>query len=655
MWGLRTLSLAPGSRRAVVASAVFAAVVALAAIWIGMLLHRWTWDQTDPIRFRFDIENAWTQGSRALREGYLGIYDRVAREATTDAEGRPQYSLDYAPGRLLVATLWVRWARTHFPDADRWQDTWDFNAPLLTLNRVALLASAAGAFSLTRHWLKREHRQSGQPHPHAAIWLPTLAALVLWFNPAAIIAGFGWPQWDIWLTPFFIWALVAGSSGRWIIAGALLGAGAMFKGQLLAFCPVLILWPLFGGRPLAVVRLAAGFAIAWAACSSPWLLRTTDTGAVNWSAAFWVICCTTAAVLASVRKTTLLRGRWPVALCLSAAAMALAVIPAWSKADDAIKLAQIAGLALAIGIFGWFVRPRWIPAMAITGMAVSMLLVMPLYGASDNWFRIGFGFGVRHFRHMTMGPMSNLASILDTAFNVHDPESVATTIGPAAIFGSPADVIVISWRQLLFGIYAVLTVLSCIAMAVHDRRNNRRFLVAAVAPLIFFVAFPTQIHERYPLYAAVCSAIIVVCGVGPTLLHALVSALAFLTILHAMLLAGSPAGEFANDANTLLRTLSQTHPGLGYLLILLALVYLWSAMSGGTVNRRTDSSPVAGATRSLHSGASAADRQLAPAAETRPQPLHTSAPSPAAPHPCCNNPGSSARPPGPAAGTPQDS
>lgn len=603
MWGFPRPFPAVASRRAVVGSAVLAAALAIAAIWFGMRLHRWTWDQTDPIRFRADIENAWAQGSRAVRDGYLGIYDQAARDATPDADGRPQYSLDYAPGRLLVATLWANWARTHFHDADHWENTWDFSAPLLTLNRIAMLASAAGAFVLTRHWLKREHQQLGQPHPQAVIWLPLLAALLLWFNPAAIVAAFGWPQWDIWLVPFFIWALAAASANRWIIAGSLIGLGAMFKGQLLAFAPVLVLWPLFAGRPMAVVRLAVGFAIAWAACASPWLLRMADTGALNVPAAVWVGCCAAAGVLASVRRTSLLRGRWLVALCLSATAIALVLVPAWSKAQEATKLAQLISLALGLCIFGWFVRPRWIPAMALAGLAASMLLLMPLYGASDNWFRIGFGYGTRHFRHMAMGPVSNLASILDTAFDVHDPESTATTI---SLFGWPGNAISISWQQLLFGVYGVLTVLSCIAMAIHDRRNNRRFLIAAIAPLVFFVTFPTQIHERYPLYAAVCTATIVVCGVGPALLHALAAALSFLIILHAMLLAGSRSSEVASDGGAkLLRNLSGTHPGIGYLLILLALVYLWSAIP----TRRRDSSSVAGATRSPRSEASATDHR----------------------------------------------
>lgn len=238
---------------------VLAMGVAIVAMWAGFSLQHWTWEQTEAIRFHFDIENAWNQGSRAVREGYLQVYENVAAEASRDSEGRLQYGLDYPPGRLLVATLWVNWVKVCHPEVSAWENTWELNAPLLNLNRVMLLAAAAGAFVLSRHWLRRDHLAVGRPRPHVELWLPLLAGLFLWFSPAALLASFAWPQWDIWLVPFFLWALWAASVNRWAMAGALLGAGAMFKGQLLAFAPIFVLWPLLTGAADGARAAAGGF------------------------------------------------------------------------------------------------------------------------------------------------------------------------------------------------------------------------------------------------------------------------------------------------------------------------------------------------------------------------------------------------------------
>ena len=59
-----------------------------------------------------------------------------------------------------------------------------------------------------------------------------IAALFFWFDPALIWNAHCWPQWDSWVLPFFLWAIVAASWDCWFIAGALIAAGADLPGQM---------------------------------------------------------------------------------------------------------------------------------------------------------------------------------------------------------------------------------------------------------------------------------------------------------------------------------------------------------------------------------------------------------------------------------------
>ena len=70
-----------------------------------------------------------------------------------------------------------------------------------------------------------------------------IAGGLLWLDPAVMVDGYGWPQWDIWCVPFYIWAAWAASTNRWFATGVLLLIGAMFKAQLMMVAPVLLaLW-----------------------------------------------------------------------------------------------------------------------------------------------------------------------------------------------------------------------------------------------------------------------------------------------------------------------------------------------------------------------------------------------------------------------------
>ena len=56
-----------------------------------------------------------------------------------------------------------------------------------------------------------------------------------------ILDAHGWPQWDVWILPFYLFAALVALKNRWFWCGCLLALGAMFKGQLLFVVPFFVL------------------------------------------------------------------------------------------------------------------------------------------------------------------------------------------------------------------------------------------------------------------------------------------------------------------------------------------------------------------------------------------------------------------------------
>src|SRR5437660_6386422 len=112
------------------------------------------------------------------------------------------------------------------------------------------------------------------PLEHRASICGLAAASVAWLEPSMILDAHGWPQWDVWILPFYLFAALAALRDRWFWCGSLLAAGAMFKGQLLFVAPFFVFWPLWQKRWRSVLRVLAGFTATAALIVSPWLLPT---------------------------------------------------------------------------------------------------------------------------------------------------------------------------------------------------------------------------------------------------------------------------------------------------------------------------------------------------------------------------------------------
>jgi hypothetical protein len=336
----------------------------------GVALRKATWRATRHVRFQHDLVNGFYWGTETLKQaraldgdskaeswpaffhGYLSLYDQVRSDAyETD------YRLDYPPLRLLAMSIWTKYVRREFPGVDDGHP--DGVEPLLYINLVCELSTALGIFFLVRFWVKRAAGETSSRYLHQVPtekrgWICGLAAAtVAWFEPSMILDAHGWPQWDVWILPFFIFAALAASTRRWFWCGCLLAMGAMFKGQLLMVVPFFLFWPLWQRRWERALQFMAGFLSMVALLVSPWLLRSP--------AAWLAVALFAAAPLLAIRGTFRQVAPW------------------------------IAG-AFALATF-------------VTGA---------LGNGSFAWLRVGFIYGSEHYPYLFISSCYNLPALLDS-------------------------------------------------------------------------------------------------------------------------------------------------------------------------------------------------------------------------------------------------
>jgi hypothetical protein len=254
--------------------------------------------------------------------------------------------------------VWSKEVRDGFPWVDNEHPK--LVNPLLKINLVCELVSAAAIFFLVRLCVQRSvHAHSTWPtwlsREHRASICGLAAASAAWLEPSMILDAHGWPQWDAWILPFYLFAALVALKNRWFWCGCLLALGAMFKGQLLFVVPFFVLWPLCQKRWVSALRMLAGFTGTAALIVSPWLLRTTGA---------WIAF----AAVAGASLLVVLRYKLPHK-------------EAW--------LAGIAGCAaFVIGAFT---------------------------SGSFAWLEIGFLYGTKHYPYLFISSCYNLASLLAAA------------------------------------------------------------------------------------------------------------------------------------------------------------------------------------------------------------------------------------------------
>jgi hypothetical protein len=345
----------------------------------GVQLRRWIGDTTRHVRYQHDIVNGFYWGSEVLKEarrlspddatanswpgfsrGYLALYDRVKDQAYEQ-----EYGLDYAPLRLLVMAIWAKEVRDGFPWVDN--DHPKHVNPLLKINFICELVSALAIFLLVRECLRRSRPTQSSllnrlPRQHRG-WICGLAAAsAAWLEPSMILDAHGWPQWDVWILPFYLFAALAALKDRWFWCGCLLAVGAMLKGQLLFVAPFFVFWPLWQKGWLPTLNVLAGFVATTAFLVSAWLLRTP---------AAW-------GVLAAVAVITPL------------------FVVRFKLTNQVASVAGIIGCAaFVIGAFT---------------------------GGTFAWFEIGFLYGTKHYPYLFISSCYNLPSLLaQLGWSLKDP------------------------------------------------------------------------------------------------------------------------------------------------------------------------------------------------------------------------------------------
>ena len=322
------------------------------------------------MRYQHDIVNGLYWGNEVLAEaqslspdeasanswagffrGYFALYDRVKDEAYEN-----DYVLDYPPLRLLVMGVWAKHVHSEFPGVD--DEHPKLVNSLLKINVLCELLSAIAIFLLVRFCVRRSSvtpRSTFLPDlalRDRALMCGLAAASVAWLEPSMILDAHGWPQWDVWVLPFYLFATLAALKNRWFCCGCLLAAGAMLKGQLLFVAPFFLLWPLWQKKWICALRMLAGFTATAALIVSPWLLRTP---------AAWIAVIATA----GISLLALFQGRIP---------------------DRGAWLAGITGC----GVF----------------------VIGALTGGSFAWLQVGFLYGSEHYPYLFISSCYNLASLL---------------------------------------------------------------------------------------------------------------------------------------------------------------------------------------------------------------------------------------------------
>ena len=338
----------------------------------GVQLRRSIGENTRHVRYQHDIINAFYWGQEVLKEGrqlspdissanswtglfrgYLALYDRVEEDAYEN-----DYGLDYPPLRLLTMAIWSKEVRDEFPWVDNEHPK--LVNPLLKINLVCELISAVAIFLLVRLCVQR----SLNAHSTWPIWLPRehrasicglAAASVAWLEPSMIFDAHGWPQWDVWILPFYLFAALAALKNRWLWCGCLLALGAMFKGQLLFVAPFFVLWPLWQKRWISTLRVLGGFTATAALIVSPWLLRTPEA---------WI------AFVAVAGISSLVASRYKVPH-----------------------------------------KHTWLAGV----LGCTAFTIGALTGGSFTWFEIGFLYGTKHYPYLFISSCYNLASLLAAA------------------------------------------------------------------------------------------------------------------------------------------------------------------------------------------------------------------------------------------------
>jgi hypothetical protein len=559
----RRRSFAPAALRAV--GVLLVCGVAYALFLGGLRLRHYVFEQTVNIRFVNDARNAMNWGNEVNNEGLFQIYDNDAVGLTP----RNLKKLDYPPLRLAIAGRWMAWTKSHFPGPQRPWSAGDYAyiEPMLKLNTVAELISSVFVFMLIRMWRIRwddaNRLPTAAPRAFRGVIPGLIGAAIFWLNPGVLWVSHAWPQWDVWLTPFFLAAVLLACVDAWFAAGMCIAIGACLKGQILLALPTLLLWPIFRMKLDAVLMLIAGVVFTFAAVLFNWL-HPSHT-AIAWLILF----ITGAAATVPFVLRLKLKPMWLAACAIAAIPLAL---PWTSSASWSLRLVPVAMLG-ALLTSHWLPR-RLVPGVYALVIGICVFMTIPLYAASRSWYDVGFEFGTRKFMIVANDGTDNLPGILQ--------ETGVLGLSNEGNPNVPVDVPLvgpITFRNLMLSIFALCLLISGIGAAIHSKRNDPRFLVAMVVPWVCMFALLTQLNNRYLIWAAGFSALLAGVGVGMSVLGLILSVISCMGMAQIMYTYNGAYARNFPDTQQMKQYMDTLNPNLGWLVLVIAAVYLYVAVT----------------------------------------------------------------------------
>ena len=620
-------------------------ILAAAGVREGWRLRLGTFDAFDALRWDSDIQRRVMWGLQCTGpEGYLNQFDKMAIE-------EPSWGtfLDYSPLRLLVVRQWAVYLRRHFPECEQVPPSaayervlphelrlggspearrraLEFHLPLLRFDAALDFLGAVCCFALTRLWVRR----AGLPTSGSWLrqhfqgtWQGLIAAALFWFNPNTLLNGYGWPTWDTWVAPFFLFAALLASLDFWLASGVILAVGMMFKGQQLAIAPIFPIWALVARGLPAGLRWIVGFVLATGLLVSPWMLTYLPADALaqiraiqastpieRWpatlaamgrtfdaAAAFWIASTAVAAAVAFRFRASRVQIIVGAIVCFVLAAWpALRHEPASARWMALAAAAVVAGSVVLLPVESWAVV-----AAGIVG--AGLLLCMVLFHGSAAWWVCGFHFAQVQAPFLIYGPASNIPAVFELRFNwPAEISQTAFTLPAIAGFAHgwlasrgiwPGAALAVSSGTMFDTIFLALLIASGVGIGVLARRRDRRFLVALVTPWILFFLFPVRLHERYLLFAAATASICIGHSVGMTLLGLLLTVASSVMTLDQM---WSNVGRWGRDLSaefprlftpeagfTIRHYVENTHPDIAWGIVVVGMVFFYLSV---TVGRR---------------------------------------------------------------------
>lgn len=567
--------------RAVLFAALATAAVAYVAK-VGMDVRQWTYENTDGLRHRYDVQNNFLYGSRAIDEGWLNVYGNVLNDPDLQRTGR--YMLDYVPLRLLVMRQWASKIRADQGPVTEWQPEYAFTRPLLLFMTAMEAAAAIAVFILIRMWIRRSYAADGNndggedlplARPPMSVWKGSVAgaigALLVWFSPAAHFSAHAWPSSDIWVPPFFLWTVVLACLNRWFGAGVLLAIGALMKGQQLIVAPLFILWPLFMGKPGAALRFVSGFGVAWGVVVSRWMLRDEATRLTDWAAVAWVMCVGIACVLFAIRRK-FVSHRWAgVGLIVAAVLLVVWPFTFWRNHTHAAWLLLFVPAIAA----AWWLPLRKHVYLTAAAIGTALMLCPLLFTGDLTWWRLSFVYGGQKFPDLHQTSANTLGALLEARFGWKRLTDVIT-VWP----GGPSMAI----KTFLIALYSIGLTFAAAGLARHSIRPDRRFLVAVATPWMVAYAFIPQMHARYMLMPATVAAVLAGVSVGMVLLDLILIALAWMMTVHVIVSTDrQPPGLAAyigeDYAQPVWRFIDRSQPDAAWVVIFIALIFVYLAVT----------------------------------------------------------------------------